>query len=212
MGWFLFPDREEKPRYYMASRRELVRELLVTPTEHVTNETFVTDVMVWQFIIRALRKELLVSGGLGIDGIAVNFGKWESAQAMDKYAQECHAHIHLHLTANASEELEQKYSSLKGRTGKPQDYNMENCQLLETTWLLSSLTSLTLHQLREVKDDVKGLKGDMDKLIVDVKALLDPRKLVLSLTEALKEVQKNDFGTGRSELCNLKFTMYILRT
>ncbi|KAI9135857.1 hypothetical protein BKA69DRAFT_1129712 [Paraphysoderma sedebokerense] len=171
----------KKPRYMMAARRELVRELLVIPTDHLTNEDIVTDVGVWEFVIKAMHTELKVEGSLPIEKIAINFGEWETAQAMNKHSQGCHGHIHLQLTKICCSGW--PYGGL--------DYNLENCQVLKSTWLLSSFASVSFRKLGKLEDDVRILKEDVHGLkedMRDVKRLLQPENFVSMLKEALQSL------------------------
>ncbi|KAI9139476.1 hypothetical protein BKA69DRAFT_1126552 [Paraphysoderma sedebokerense] len=118
-------------------------------------------------------------------------GNGTGDKAMNKYAQGCHGHIHLQLTKSAHRTLKRKYAGLVGRTGDSKDYSLENCQVLESTWLLSSFASVSFRKLGKLEDDVRILKEDVQGLkedMRDVKRLLQPENFVSMLKEALQSL------------------------
>jgi len=88
--------------YVVLLRREPIRELLLLPCpkgdkmdrNHFDNETLVQQSEFWKDLLKQKQH-------LKFHTIAVNYGRWETAQSRNKYAQACHAHIHLLFDSKA---------------------------------------------------------------------------------------------------------------
>ncbi|CAF4706916.1 unnamed protein product, partial [Rotaria sp. Silwood1] len=105
------------------------------------------------YTCRLLRDELRKKKGVNdvkwpVDVIAINFGQWESAAAMVKYALDCHAHAHFLLTLDFIDQCNDNFfSPLKGRQEAPPFYSYENAKLLEDERLLS-------YEMRALQQDM----------------------------------------------------------
>lgn len=84
--------------YIVLLRRESIRELLMLPysnkgkenCNHFDNETLVKNNNFWTDLLEQRQR-------LSFHSIAFNYGRWETGQSRDKYAQACHAHVHLYF-------------------------------------------------------------------------------------------------------------------
>ena len=98
------------------------------------------DVNTWETIkiVHTTLKELIKQCAL--EGIAVNFGKWETASANDEseYALDCHGHIHLHLSRKAVNILQDSagWKAIRGRVEHPENYLDKDIHELEVRRLI----------------------------------------------------------------------------
>src|SRR5690242_9723255 len=92
--------------YVILLRRGPIRELLMLPRpnkekenyNHFDNETLVKNRDFWADLLEQRRR-------LNCHFIAFNYGRWETGQSRDKYAQACHSHVHLYFDSETWEEV-----------------------------------------------------------------------------------------------------------
>ncbi|RHZ71244.1 hypothetical protein Glove_261g94 [Diversispora epigaea] len=88
----------ERKKYFILFRREPIRGLLFIPRpdegknnfKHFDNTALIKDQLFWQDLLNERKS-------LGFNSISLNYGIWETGQARDKYAQNCHAHVNLNF-------------------------------------------------------------------------------------------------------------------
>ena len=88
-------------KYYVAARSNRVRVITMSPWNHVNNETWIQDEQTWVFV-RDVIMYIKVRLGLDefpIEGIFVNFGRWQTQTATgERPPSSGHAHINIVLT------------------------------------------------------------------------------------------------------------------
>ena len=96
------------PGFAIGVKRDPIRQILFAPTDHVTNCVLVQENQTWTVINNIYQHiKQMLPGQVVLEGIAANFGKWETANADDDsdYAMDCHGHIHMYLSRAAVDEL-----------------------------------------------------------------------------------------------------------
>jgi len=158
--------------FNLGNRREPIRDLLLVPKYHKTNDQLVTDSDMWntialiirlfEAVIRTSIQNLPTTANTVLEGVAVNFGRWETAQSMDdsQYALDCHGHIHLLLTRLAVDVLvkDDGFSGLRGRVQHP-DTNLElDCREMENLRLLGAENKI-------MQNDISIIKSQLSQII-----------------------------------------------
>ncbi|EXX59901.1 uncharacterized protein OCT59_000363 [Rhizophagus irregularis] len=118
---------------------------------------------------------------LNFHSIAVNYGRWETGQSRDKYAQACHAHVHLLFDREAWEGVKGivtnkiTLSKLNTRNYPGPNYLLKDCteleqqrlQLAEHQYMLASITKLSV----SVENSNKSLIDAISSLTVAINSL-----------------------------------------
>ncbi len=88
----------------------------------------------------------------------IKFQKLEAAEAKDKQAKEFHGHLHVHLTRSAIDGFENNgVDAMYGKIGNPKQYSIQNCEELESKYLLSS-------EISKLQNDINNLQYDISEL------------------------------------------------
>lgn len=156
----------------LVSRREQLRELLLCPLAHMVNVQFVKFTETWQCVAKVVKiLSASTPGNHAVQGIAINFGKWETANATNKadirYAVDCHAHMHLQLSRTAVDLLgEQKgMTCLRSRVYDPEDYLEIDASNLETNRILYLEQETLARKVDRLIDDVAAVKTTLEDLV-----------------------------------------------
>ena len=168
----------------LGCRREVTRDLLLAPVNHMRNIQYAVYVETWQCIAKVY--SIIVSEtkvGQPVQGVGINFGKWETGNSNDtsKYAVDCHAHLHLILSRAAIDILckEAGCKGLCGRVEDPEDHLLRDCNELETNRILSLEHKTLDKKVDNLSAEVKGLSVEVKEL----KRSLDT--LITLITEKL---------------------------
>jgi len=158
--------------FTLSCRYEATRDLLVSPTDHQTNREISISTPFWEYILKLyfyFQKELNSANENPVEIIALNFGKWETANSLDSsfYALDCHAHAHISLTSRMFSVLEPKCQPLQGRYHDPNMRLKEDCFDLEQSRLTRSEIGLIKETLSHLTDDMKAVKESLN-LIIDL--------------------------------------------
>jgi hypothetical protein len=90
-----------------------VRDIILAPKRHITNEELVKDSKFWNivrnFVSSMLARTSNTEAKDVIELVALNFGRWETRQAEDPLAMNCHGHAHFNLTPNAASVLKKTF-------------------------------------------------------------------------------------------------------
>ena len=87
----------------MSVKRDPALQIMLSPKKHVPNYVLMKDVNTWNTIKTVYTTLSKKINACALEGIAVNFGKWETASAQDEseYALDCHGHFQMHLSCIA---------------------------------------------------------------------------------------------------------------
>ena len=151
-------------RFVLVARNLIIRDFLVAPYPsewHMTNKQMVTRTPFWEAAILICRVMTVLSENSDICPvrcIAINFGKWESAEAKDQYAKDCHAHAHFLLSPSFVASCnETRFPQLTGRMDDPPNYYQENGKSREFDRLLSAENAALKDDIRDIKDNIRNL-------------------------------------------------------
>ena len=180
------------PRFAIGVKRDPIRQILLAPTNHLTNCELVKEIQTWTVIdniYKYIQTLCKLSGNSLLEGIAANFGKWETASADDDsdYAMDCHGHIHMYLSRDAVDKLsalDEKcgWRAIHARIKNPDTYLESDCHDLEVCRLIRAEHKL-LHDrmdaiqnkldavMEETKKDAASTKEDLAKLIRELLTL-----------------------------------------
>ncbi|PKC13500.1 hypothetical protein RhiirA5_351535, partial [Rhizophagus irregularis] len=155
-NWYVEKERIvlEKDGWVCVSHQDDVRDILICsnpmygkihkPDNHKTNKDLVIDGKFWEWVLSYFMSLYLTETICGqrisnpIELFALNFGRWESAEAKDSQAKECHGHLHVHIKPEVVIAFEKaENTAMYGKIGQPKDYAIQNCIELETHRLLS---------------------------------------------------------------------------
>jgi len=165
---------------------------------HFDNETLVQQSEFWKDLLKQKQR-------LKFHTIAVNYGRWETAQSRDRYAQTCHAHIHLLFDSNAWEEVKsmvshEMISNLNARNYPGPNYLLKDCmeleqqrlQLAEHQYMSTGITKIsetvengnkTLIKLSETVENLSETVDSGNKYLIEA---------ITSLTGAIKDLKKSN--------------------
>ena len=113
-GFFIYDEFKisavTDPEFTLSCRYEPTRDLLVSPSKHQTNREISITTSFWGYILNIylFLKQQPKATDNPVENIALNFGKWETANPLDSsfYALDCHAHAHISLTSTMFNVLE----------------------------------------------------------------------------------------------------------
>lgn len=172
------------PPYLLEVRPEATRDLILAPELHSTNRKMATSPDFWWRCVETCRTLARQWGypaapgssaedGFPVCGIALNFGKWETAEATDPLAKDCHAHAHIFLTPGAYRRNKEAgdgylHRPLKGRYHAFEDYLLQDCKELEQDVLLSwdskDHRSRVVETERKLTEITELLRGQQEQL------------------------------------------------
>lgn len=143
---------------------------------HYSNAQLARMPFFWQQLanrVHALRLEAKDPNAVQI--IALNFGEWESKQAQDDYALECHGHAHIILSPQAQSNLAQdpSWSALRGRYNDLDHYALDDAQLLETKFVLGGEVASLNNKVENLTTNMEILTSKVDNLTDMLKKLSD---------------------------------------
>ena len=201
-----------KGEFYLGNRREPTRDILLVPANHRENRKLVTEQKTWM-TVNSILVELkriceCVEDNKVVELIAVNFGKWETANSKSnqddpgKFALDCHGHIHLHMTRNTINILSQfkGCSGLKGCVQNPENYSEMDSREIFQARLLPLEHLILQNGIAHVEKEVGGLKkevGGLKKEVQEVNGKVDELKTEM-------DELKNDMGELKKDVDELK--------
>eukprot|EP01137_Pigoraptor_chileana_P035561 Opistho-2@29774 len=145
----------------LTCRREPTRDILLVPVNHRINKYLLQDPKTWEAIAAFQTKY----GHGCFEGIAANFGKWESRNATDssEHAVDCHGHIHLLVSPSCMDAIanETGGSAARGRTQHPPSHAELDARDLEICRLIS-------HEHEMLREENKMLRERNDQLQAEV--------------------------------------------
>jgi hypothetical protein len=165
-------------RFIFQAKKEIVRDLVLFPMPpwHLSNKQLIQLPIFWEHAIllcRFMRDELstrykqknITRDSWCVDGIALNFGRWETAGSEDKRAVDCHGHAHFLLNLAFIEQCDDTFfGTLKGRQEAPTNYYRQNVESMEKERLIS-------YEMKQHRVIMKQLESKLDhntKLLEEV--------------------------------------------
>ena len=175
----------------MSVKRDPVRQILLSPKKHVPNYVLMKDVNTWntiEIVFTTLSKKI---NACALEGIAVNFGKWETASAKDEseYALDCHGHFHMHLSRIAVNTLSDidGWEPIRGRVKHQENYLEKDIHELEVRRLMPLENSIIWGELGLVQKDLADVRATVSTLSTSVASL---QETVASLQETVASLQE----------------------
>jgi len=152
--------------YYLRAIPEDSRDLVICPVQHTTNTVLACSEPFWKCVILTLAGFVTLaqppqpSPGTICEGIALNFGIWETENAREvskgvvQFAVDCHGHAHILLSPNGFAELERipDFKCLRGRFRHPDSHLRNDCSDLQTERLLADENSLLRSDVGALSD------------------------------------------------------------
>lgn len=138
---------------------------------HYTNIELVHMPFFWaQLFAQVRRLRNLTQETDAVGAIMFNFGEWESKQADDPYALECHGHAHLHLSPQAHHKLCSLagWEALSGRHYDPPNYAWDDACRLESIYLLPAEVKDNNDRLIAIENKLEGFDGKFEELKGDL--------------------------------------------
>ena len=152
----------------MSVKRDSARQIMLSPKKHVPNYVLMTDVNTWntiETVYTTLSKKI---NAFALEGIAVNFGKWETASAKDEseYALDCHGHFHMHLSRVAVNTLSDidGWKAIHGRVKHPENYLDKDIHELEVRRLIPLEKSVIWGELGSFRKDLADIRATVSAL------------------------------------------------
>ena len=159
----------------MSVKRDPARQIMLSPKKHVPNYVLMKDVNTWntiETVFTTLSKKI---NACALEGIAVNFGKWETASAKDEseYALDCHGHFHMHLSRIAVNTLSHidSWKAIHGRVKHPENYLDKDIHELEVRRLIPLENSVIWGELGLVQKDLTDLRATVSTSSTTVASL-----------------------------------------
>ena len=159
----------------MSVKRDPARQIMLSPKKHVPNYVLMTDVNTWntiETVYTTLSKKI---NAFALEGIAVNFGKWETASAKDEseYALDCHGHFHMHLSRVAVNTLSDidGWKAIHGRVKHPENYLDKDIHELEVRRLFPLENSVIWGELGSFRKDLADVSATVSALSNTVTSL-----------------------------------------
>ncbi|GBC03486.1 hypothetical protein RclHR1_05140020 [Rhizophagus clarus] len=179
--------------YIVLLRREPIRELLLLPRpnkdkanyNHFDNEMLLQRSEFWKDLLEQQQR-------LNFHTIAVNYGRWETGQSRDKYAQACHAHIHLLFTSETWEGVKrmvtnkETLSKLNARNYPGPNYLLKDCMELEQQRLQSAEHQCMLASVAKLSETSESVNNSL------VNAITSLSTAVSSLNKHVEILIKKD--------------------
>ncbi|PKC58413.1 hypothetical protein RhiirA1_400667 [Rhizophagus irregularis] len=213
----------ENNGWIVLSQQDNVREVLICPypaigyendtippnyqqINHKNNRELIKDFTFWNWVLEYflntyLTKEICEdSEQCPIELLALNFGIWEATEAKDKQAKEFHGHLHVHLTRSAIDRFEiNEVDAMYGKIGIPKQYSIQDCEELESKYLLS----LEINRLQQDMRDVRDYLGELNEKMDHILGLKPPFITTMSMEQFLQKL--DDFYYDR----NNNFMSYL---
>ncbi|CAB4464522.1 unnamed protein product [Rhizophagus irregularis] len=146
-NWYVEKERIVlvKDGWVCVSHQDDVRDILICsnpmygmihkPDNHKTNKDLVIDGKFWEWVLSYFMSSYLTETICGqcisnpIELFALNF---ESDEAKDSQAKECHGHLHVHIKPEVVIAFEKAGNiAMYGKIGQPGVYAIQNCMELE---------------------------------------------------------------------------------
>eukprot|EP00742_Colponemidia_sp_Colp-10_P007576 GILJ01008166.1.p1 GENE.GILJ01008166.1~~GILJ01008166.1.p1 ORF type:complete len:465 (-),score=43.39 GILJ01008166.1:179-1534(-) len=162
----LFPS----PQFVAYARKEPIRDILVSPVDHMPNTALCVNEEFWGLILSKL--DILDGSTLKV---AFNFGEWETATSLDTYATDCHAHAHLLVSQKVMENLSKLYSGCVGRMGNPPDYNKQDADELQFHITGDSFDLLT-KSVSSIEKKVSTIENQVTEILSILKSSAHHRR------------------------------------
>eukprot|EP00731_Ephydatia_muelleri_P006195 Em0003g443a len=163
------------PEFNVSVKRDPARQIMLSPKKHVPNYVLMTDVNTWntiETVYTTLSKKI---NAFALEGIAVNFGKWETASAKDEseYALDCHGHFYMHLSRVAVNTLSDidGWKSIHGRVKHPENYLDKDIHELEVRRLIPLEKSVIWGELGSFRKDLADIRATVSALSNTVTSL-----------------------------------------
>eukprot|EP00742_Colponemidia_sp_Colp-10_P000622 GILJ01000680.1.p1 GENE.GILJ01000680.1~~GILJ01000680.1.p1 ORF type:complete len:374 (-),score=30.07 GILJ01000680.1:140-1261(-) len=189
-NWFVRDELVIAPNiegYVVMCRADPISELQIAPNPkvlgHFDNNILVTRPDFWRVVFQFIENiELKTTGTHVVEGIAINFGKWETKMSVNPRAVDCHAHAHILINGMMMDELAKGngWTACAGRTMSPEDYLEKDIRDLQSYRLLFYETKRAREERHELETRVNNLSDAVDKLsskvengFLGVKAALD---------------------------------------
>lgn len=165
--------------YVVGLKREPIRQLTMSPLEHLTNRQLVVKAKFW-------KNALNLCNLYGGHEVTLNFGKWETVESKNPYIMDCHGHAHINIDLeNWNEKVLSRLhhnSPQKKRANQslrsPPNYRLLDCKELEAQRLSSLQSKVFFDSYIDVAESLKGtaesLKGILESL-KNVATILDSR-------------------------------------
>ncbi|RGB39978.1 hypothetical protein C1646_438165 [Rhizophagus diaphanus] len=167
------------------SHQDDVRDILICsnpmygmihkPDNHKTNKDLVIDGKFWEWVLSYFMSSYLIGTICGqhisnpIELFALNFGRWESAEAKDSQAKECHGHLHVHIKPEVVVAFEKaENTAMYGKIGRPKEYVIQNCIELETHRLLSLESGQGMKKINEMDLKINEMDLKIDKILNEI--------------------------------------------
>ncbi|PKC08690.1 hypothetical protein RhiirA5_376053 [Rhizophagus irregularis] len=224
-NWYAENERIvlENNGWIVLSQQDDVREVLICPhpaigyendtippnyqqINHKNNRELIKDFTFWNWVLEYflntyLTKEICEdSEQCPIEFLALNFGIWEATEAKDKQAKEFHGHLHVHLTRSAIDRFEiNEVDAMYGKIGIPKQYSIQDCEELESKYLLS----LEINRLQQDMRDVRDYLGELNEKMDHILGLKPPFITTMSMEQFLQKL--DDFYYDR----NNNFMSYL---
>ena len=179
----------DKAGFYLRARPEDSRDLVICPVQHTTNTALARSAPFWKCVIQTLTGFVTLarqpqqpqqpqqpSSNTLCDGIALNFGIWETENAKEvskgvvQFATDCHGHAHILLSPTGFTLLERhpQFKGLYGRFRHPDLHLREDCDDLQKDRLLTAENSLLRHEVGTLSNRMTGLENSM----ADIRSML----------------------------------------
>ena len=159
----LFSIDIENMKFNVSTRKNPVREALIFPNLHISNQQLLCLPIFWKGFgaILARFNQQMVSK----IKLAVNFGEWESNIHFKNDARECHGHVHILLEREFIDSITENsngFSSLRGRIEAPKNYDILNCKELEQNRIFPAVIPNICRDLAEIKQMLSlNIRGNL---------------------------------------------------
>ena len=168
-------------KFILGSRREPTRDILLVPQAHTENTKLVVDGNTWKVVHEIVSVLNSLIDKPPVELIAVNFGKWETANSKaneddpGRYAMNCHGHIHLHFSRLAIDTLSKftGCSGLQGCVENPENYNELDAKDVFSTRLLPLENSTILQGISDLETRMTAMDGKIDAMTTAMDGKID---------------------------------------
>ncbi|GBC04517.1 hypothetical protein RclHR1_05700012 [Rhizophagus clarus] len=194
-NWYVEKERIvlEEDEWICVSHQDDIRDILICanpmycmvnkPDNHKTNKDLVVDGKFWEWVlgyfISSYLENIIHEPPISnpIELLALNFGKWESTEAKDSQAKECHGHLHVHIKPEVVKAFENaKNTAMYGKIGRPKQYNIQNCIELETHRLLSLEMGQGIKKINEMNQKINKIDQKINVIDQKVNTILSEIK------------------------------------
>ena len=176
----------ERDGWVCVSHQDDIRDVLICadpkynmihkPDNHKTNKDLVIDSYFWEWVLGYFMSSYLAEIICGqnisnpIELLALNFGRWESAEAKDSQAKECHGHLHVHIKPEVVIAFENaENTAMYGKIGRPKQYNIQNCIELESHRLLSLEMGQSMKKINKMDQKIDDVNQKTNEILSQIK-------------------------------------------